>query len=58
MVAVTYESWTCTATEPYVTVTLHFITDECAQKKSKTESPMSASVAELQNNVAEQWEMT
>ena len=60
----TCDAWTSIATESYVTVTAHFITDEwqlashVLQKRAVNESHTGANIAELLKNVAEEWQIT
>lgn len=63
-IAITCDAWTSIATESYATVTAHFITDECQlvshvlQTRAVNESHTGANMAELLENVAEEWQIT
>ncbi|XP_065096446.2 E3 SUMO-protein ligase ZBED1-like [Paramisgurnus dabryanus] len=63
-IAVTCDAWTSIATESYVTVTAHFITDEwqlashVLQTREVNESHTGANIAELLKNVTEEWQIT
>lgn len=63
-VAITCDAWTSVATESYITVTAHFITDNwqleshVLQMRAMFESHTGANVAELLQEVAEEWQCT
>ncbi|KAE8288344.1 Zinc finger BED domain-containing protein 4 [Larimichthys crocea] len=63
-VAVTCDVWTSVATESFVTVTVHFITDEwelkahVLQTRAMHESHMGANMAELLSSAVNKWDIT
>lgn len=63
-VSLTCDAWTSQTTESYVTVTAHNITDELCmsshvlQTRALHDSHTGANMAELLNNVAEEWGIT
>lgn len=66
-IALTCDAWTSVATESYVTVTAHFVSDShkdwelvsyVLQTRKMTESHTGANVAELLQKVAEEWQIT
>ncbi|XP_073681633.1 E3 SUMO-protein ligase ZBED1-like [Garra rufa] len=62
-VAITCDAWTSISTDSYVTITAHYITDECKlaacvlQTRSMNESHTGANVAELLQSVASEWKI-
>ncbi len=61
--AITCDAWTSISTDSYVTITAHYITDECKlaacvlQMRAMNESHTGANVAELLQSVANKWKI-